>query len=168
MLKKILKSAGAIIMSLFIFGACSNVGTKIPFTVNPEHNGMGGELTIANVKELVRTFDDLKTILEEQLPVSNDNKEQVEKFITNILTTYNSDYFESKALILYLQHAGGYISEERRTVDYVSVKENTLIVDIKSNLSNGIHAANDVPVFWRFIIEVNQSDVANVTTLQII
>lgn len=154
-----------IICTVFLYG-CGNSGIEY----NVGFSGLAGFGSKENengsstfgLTEIVNSVNELEVLCEEwNNPAFDENHEEYFSELSEKIREYNSEFFENKALII--NSSIQYNSASEPKVDQLTIEESELVIEI--SLKRGTYTS--VAESWLFLIEVNQTDVQDITNITI-
>ena len=165
MAKKISILGVAIIMALGLFVGC-NSGIK--YNISYDKMGGFGQKEVDNgitmdILEIVNSLQELKDLCNEwSNPAFNESSEYFSSESSVKIRSYDEAFFSEKALIIY-SFWRGYSKETR--ISNMSIDGTQLIINARYVSKRGTF--DDVSFNWLFLIELNKTDISDVTTVQI-
>lgn len=166
MIKKGIYLLAVTIMCTVLLYGCSNSGIEynIGFSDNvgfgskeAENSGITYGLT-----EIVDSLEELKALCEEwHNPAFDEDNDDYSSELSTKIRGYDQEFFENKALII--NSSWRYNSAREPRVEKLTVEGGELVIDI--SLMRGTY--DDVANLWIFIIEVNQTDIQDITNITI-
>ncbi len=166
MIKKGIYLLAVTIMCTVLLYGCSNSGIEynIGFSDNvgfgskeAENSGITYGLT-----EIVDSLEELKALCEEwHNPAFDEDNDDYSSELSTKIRGYDQEFFENKALII--NSSWRYNSEREPRVEKLTVEGGELVIEI--SLKRGTYTS--VAELFLFIIEVNQTNIQDITNITI-
>ena len=136
---------------------------KIKFTIGVE-NKSGTSSENHSLITIIRSVQELDEICDEVFYAQDLGG--IEQFVSYdlkpLVTKYDTNYFETKAIIVYfLTHGSG---STTTTLKSLSKNDDTLTLNVRHNVPS---FGTDDMAYWTFVLEVEQKDIENIICVEV-
>ena len=163
MVKRI-AALGVMLVMMFGFAGCGG-GNVIGFNVALENTSSASRHNHA-LFTIVNSTEELETACNDRYTTEIDANNQIvplDYYLREMTKNYDEAFFSDKALVLYLcsEPNGG----NSIIINSLTIKDKVLTVNTTRFVPRGNSPA--VMVYWTFIIEVNKSEITEITDIKI-